>query len=181
MELGARERQLPSETPGGKPVSLPVFKLKRILVPVDFSERSRRAVQYALPLGEQFGAEVTLLHVVQACLPVPEMSAMDATLLQRQMREAGAQQLEALRKGVDTKAELRTLLKVGDPYLETIHAAKELGTDLIILSTHGRTGLAHVLLGSTAERVVRHAGCPVLVVREQEREFVELGSEAGKR
>ncbi len=174
MELDSREGQIPVEVPTGKPVTLPVFKLKKILVPVDFSERSKRAIQYALPLAEQFGAEVTLLHVVQAYLPVPEMSTMDVTLMQKQMQETGAQQLETLRKTVDAKVELRTILKVGDPYLETIHTAKLLGIDLIILSTHGRTGLAHVLLGSTAERVVRHASCPVLVVRQNEREFVDV-------
>jgi nucleotide-binding universal stress UspA family protein len=179
VELGSREGQIPSAAAAGGPVSLPVFKLKKILVPVDFSERSMRALQYALPLAEQFGAEVTLLHVVQAYLPVPEMSTMDVTLMQQQMREAGAQQLESLRKSVEAKVELRTVLKLGDPYFETIHAAKDLGVDLIILSTHGRTGLAHVFLGSTAERVVRHASCPVLVVREHEREFVDVASGGG--
>src|ERR1044071_5501203 len=93
VELGSREGQLLSDTSSNKPVSLPVFKLKKILVPVDFSERSKRAVQYAIPLGEQFGAEVTLLHVVQAYLPVPEMSTMDVALMQKEMRDVGAQQL----------------------------------------------------------------------------------------
>jgi nucleotide-binding universal stress UspA family protein len=88
------------------------------------------------------------------------------------MREAGKKQLETLRRTIDAEIPSKTLLRVGSPQVEIINAAKESGIDVIILSTHGRTGLAHVFLGSTAERVVRHAGCPVLIVREEEHEFV---------
>jgi universal stress protein A len=66
----------------------------------------------------------------------------------------------------------RAVVQTGNPELAIVDAAKELGIDLIILSTHGRTGLSRVLLGSTAEKVVRHAGCPVLIVREHEHEFI---------
>ena len=97
---------------------------------------------------------------------------MDVRLVQRQIRESGKKELETLQRTVADNVSSETALRQGSPYVEIIKAAKELGIDLIILATHGRTGLAHVFLGSTAERVVRHAGCPVLVVRESERDFV---------
>jgi len=170
VELGPKEAQLPGTT--SSPVVLPAFKLKKILVPVDFSACSNKALQYAIPFARQFDAELTLLHVVQPFVAVPEMPSVDAALVQKQMRESGKKQLEALQQTIDAEIPSSTLLRMGNPHVEIINAAKESGIDLIILSTHGRTGLAHVFLGSNAERVVRHAGCPVLIVREQEHEFV---------
>ena len=67
-----------------------------------------------------------------------------------------------------------TVVREGEPYAEIVAAARDLTVDLIVLSTHGRTGIAHVVFGSTAEKVVRHAGCPVLVIRDNEHEFVTL-------
>jgi len=99
------------------------------------------------------------------------MSTVDAELVQ-----AAKSELHTLRRTVDDEVPSEAVLRVGNPHVEIIEAAEELGIDLIILSTHGRTGLAHVFLGSTAERVVRHAGCPVLIVREHEHEFVATGS-----
>ncbi len=168
VELGPKETQLP----GTSTAALPVFKLKKILVPVDFSECSDKALQYAIPFARQFDAELVLLHVVQPFVAMPEMPSVDAALVQKQMRESGKKQLDALQQTIDEEITSRTLLRVGNPHVEIINAAKESGIDLIILSTHGRTGLAHVFLGSNAERVVRHAGCPVLIVREQEHDFV---------
>jgi nucleotide-binding universal stress UspA family protein len=170
VELGPKEAKLP-ETALPAAV-LPAFKLQRILVPVDFSDCSTKALQYAIPFARQFAAELILLHVVQPFVAIPEMPSVDAALVQSQMRGAGKRQLDTLRGTIDDEIPSNTLLRVGSPHVEIINAAKESGIDLIILSTHGRTGLAHVFLGSTAERVVRHAGCPVLVVREQEHEFV---------
>ncbi len=79
--------------------------------------------------------------------------------------------------GVRAQAVVR-VVRQGEPYLEILSVARELGMDLIILSTHGRTGLARVLMGSTTEKVVRHADCPVLVVREHEHEFLAEKSRA---
>lgn len=168
VELGPKEAQLP----GTASAVLPAFKLKKILVPVDFSDCSNKALQYAIPFARQFDAELTLLHVVQPFVAIPEMPSVDAALIQSQMREAGKNQLDTLRRTIDEEIPSKTMLRVGSPHVEIINAAKESGIDVIILSTHGRTGLTHVFLGSNAERVVRHAGCPVLIVREQEHEFV---------
>ena len=167
VELGPQETQLPEEF--SAPTSAPPtpFKLKKIFVPVDFSECSKKALQYALPLARQFDAELTLLHVVQPYPAVPEMYPVNV----ESGRDA-EKDLKALRRMTCDAIPSQTLLRVGAPHLEIIQAAKEIGADLIVLSTHGHTGLAHVFLGSTAERVVRHAACPVLVVREREHDFV---------
>jgi nucleotide-binding universal stress UspA family protein len=131
------------------------------------------AAAYALPFAKQFDASIVLLHVVQPHVPVPEMSTVDVGLLEVELRESGTKQLMALKQTVGTEVPVETELRIGNPHLEIINAVGRLGIDLIVLSTHGRTGLAHVFMGSVAERVVRHASCPVLVVREEEREFLE--------
>jgi nucleotide-binding universal stress UspA family protein len=145
---------------------LPAFRLKKIMVPVDFSECSNKAIQYAVPFAKQFGAEVVLLHLVEPYPQVPEMAPIDIENLQDAKK-----QMEACRRA-SCSISVKTLVRVGEATTGIIEAAKELDIDLIILSTHGRTGVARVFLGSTAERVVRLAPCPVLVVRERERDFV---------
>jgi nucleotide-binding universal stress UspA family protein len=171
LELGPRETQLRDEAarPAFNPLAL--FKINRILVPVDFSDCSRKAIEYALPFARAFDATIVLLHVVEAFLPTPEMTGVDVGLIQRQLREGGERRLAELRKELGG-VPVESVLRIGRTATEILRAARELDSDLILLSTHGRTGLAHVFLGSTAEQVIRHAGCPVLVVREKEHEFI---------
>ena len=164
VELGPRESQLPLRAQATE-LAIPGFALGRILVPVDFSVCSKKALLYAAPFARQFGAELTLIFVLQSYPPTPELAVIDPTA------EAKAE-LEDLRKSISHIVPTQTVLRRGEPYREIIKAASELQIDLIILSTHGRSGVARMVLGSTAEKVVRHAGCPVLVVRENEREFV---------
>ena len=165
VELGSNERAIPGVTTGRSPTSLPNFKLKRILVPVDFSDCSKKALQYAIPLARQFNAELMLLHVVEPYRAFcPEIPLCDVPTA-----EAARRALD----GIVIEIPFKSVVREGEPHSQIVTAAKELATDLIVLSTHGRTGLAHVLLGSTAEKVVRHAGCPVLIVREREHEFTE--------
>lgn len=180
VELG-RDEEL--ETGRGPQASepLPIFKLRRILVPVDFSGCSKKALQYAVPFAKQFEASLVLLHVVQPYIPVPEMTTVDTSMVEAGMRESGAKALARLKKSIAAKVPVETALRVGSPHLEISKAVPELSIDIIILSTHGRTGLAHVFMGSVAERVVRHAPCPVLVVREHEHEFVETHARSSHR
>ena len=166
LDVGAHS---PSES-GKAAEVLPVFQLKRILVPVDFSKCSLKALQYAIPFARQFGAELTLLHVIS-----PAVVLQTSELAPQGISEATAaakEGLEELRKTVGPEIASRSLVRNGSPHIAIIDAAKELDIDLIILSTHGSTGLRHVLLGSTVEKVVRRAGCPVLIVREHEHEFI---------
>ena len=141
-------------------------RLRRILVPVDFSRTSLHALPYANALATVFDAEITLVYVFE------QMPLLGGTVyLPPEMRNeacnAAQQQLRTLSGEVfDDNIRVRTLVRTGLPFQEITAAAKRLDADMIILTTHGYTGLKHVLLGSTAERVVRYADCPVLVVRE---------------
>ena len=125
-----------------------------------------------MAFARQFGADITLLHVVEPYVPVPEMSTVDWDLIQVRVREAGETGLARLKESISGHIPVQTALRMGRPDREIVEHAKEFGADLIIISTHGRTGLAHVFMGSTAERVVRHAPCPTLIVREHEHDFV---------
>lgn len=150
-----------------------LLKLKTILVPTDFSKASKKALQYAISFAKQFNAGLILLYVLQPHYVAGEFGAVDFPVLEADLQRSSGKQLTALAaKGVRGLVPVKTLVRTGLPVDEIVDAAKGMKVDLIILSTHGRTGLKHVLLGSVAENVVRHAPCPVLIVREHEREFV---------
>lgn len=169
---GSTETQLPSDTEQQTTPHLPAFELTKILVPVDFTECTEKALQYAAAFARQFDAELTLLHVMElAYVPTSEMGFVadvdsDEDVLRR---------LRSVQNRLGRGMRCQVLMRKGAPQYEIVETAKALGSDLIILSTHGRTGLERVLLGSTAEKIVRRAGCPLLVVRENEHEFVAGG------
>jgi nucleotide-binding universal stress UspA family protein len=149
-------------------VTVEPLKLARLLVPVDFSDCSLRALDYALALSEQFGSRIILLHVVEPAV-YPEnylvaSPALDET--NQNLLESARERLSDLsRKRISHGAPAETLVRMGRAHSEIPDTAKALGADLIVLGTHGYTGLKHAFLGSTAERVVRHGPCPVLTVR----------------
>jgi len=149
------------------------FKLDSILVPIDFSEPSEKALRYALPFAEQFGAKITLLHVVEP-VAMPDFASFPLIMENDRVARAFRTKLDLLCKREAIKPRLieKTLVRFGKPFQEICESARGLRIGLIVISTRGYTGLKQALLGSTAERVVRHAPCPVLVVREQEHEFV---------
>ena len=149
-----------------------VFAVNSILVPIDFSAGSEKALASAVPLAHRFGAKLTLLHVVEPA-GTPDFDTSFPLLLDEdKLKGASRDRLEQIVKDgqVDPKLIEKTLVRFGRAFNEIVHAAKTLKVDLIIISTHGYTGLKHALLGSTTERVVRHASCPVLVVRSHEDE-----------
>lgn len=153
----------------GRKRAKPGFPLKKILVPIDFSETSAQALPYAAALAERFGAKLVLLHVIEPVTmspvfwdfqpPVADADQAAEVAITTRLSQLGKELLPE-----DVQA--RTLVCDGVAHEEIAETARNLGVDLIVLSTHGHTGLKHVLLGSTAERVVRHARCPVLVVRQ---------------
>jgi nucleotide-binding universal stress UspA family protein len=150
------------------------IQLKKILVPTDFSEVSRQALRYAIPFAREFGATVILLFVAQLSFPGSEFVDVNLAKLETDMREGAVQQLQQWSQHcVAARLPVQTLVRIGAPVEEIVRAAQELDVDVIIMSTHGHTGLAHALLGSITEKVVRHARCPVLVVRPKEHEFVK--------
>lgn len=159
-----------------------MIRLKSILWPTDFSACASQAQKYALALAEQFDAELHLLHVIHdPTVEVPEFGmglAFPAYVenLPKRIAELEEQSINQLTHSLpDNWQEGRKVtiaVKQGPPFLEIIRYAKEHQTDLIVLGTHGRSALAHALLGSVAERVVQKAPCPVLTIRPESHEFV---------
>jgi len=151
------------------------FRIQLILVPVDFSETAKKALQYAIQFAAGFDAEVVLLHVMEPYLVPPEMGYLPPQLAvnQQELEDSAREGLDKLcASEIGTRIRAQTKVRVGVPWVEIVSTAEETQADLIILATHGRTGLKHIFMGSVAERVVRHAPCPVLVVREKERDFI---------
>ncbi len=150
----------------------------KILAATDFSDDSNYALGFAEELAHKFGAELIVMHVDQPLAPVMVSELSPGLDFGAMSRIAEEQRMMALSELEKTSARLRDsglkargILKVGAPFLEIIHTAQADNFDLIVLGTHGHTGLAHVLLGSVAERVVRKAHCPVLTVRHPDRKF----------
>ncbi len=154
-----------------------MIELQRILVPTDFSEHSRRALRYGVAFAEKFDAELYILHVFQDLAvyqpdavtvgppvvpPVEELTAAARDSLLRLIRD---NKLEHLK--------VHPEVREGSPVEEIVEFAGENAIDLIVISTHGRGWLAHMLLGSVAEKVVRKAPCPVMAVHLAEHEFVK--------
>jgi nucleotide-binding universal stress UspA family protein len=151
-----------------------ILNLKKILVPIDFSPMSKKAVQYALRFAERFGCEIVLLHVVE---PVGAIAgtplAVDIFAQPEEDTTAAEAELAFLAaKSRNRQNSFTSAVRTGHAPNEITKAAKELDVDLIMIATHGYTSWRHLCIGSTAERVVRSAPCPVLVVREKEHEFV---------
>lgn len=170
LQLNRRDEAL-MEAAAGTPRS--PFQIRKILVPIDFSECSKKALRYAVPLARQHRAALALLYVVPPVYRSGEYGGIDYAALESEMSTSGKAELVKL-EGEEVPDELSSeiLVRGGAPALEIIDVARTLPADVIVISTHGRTGLKHVVLGSVAEHVVRRAPCPVLVVREHEHEFL---------
>ena len=151
-----------------------VVHLQRIMVPLDLSDHSRKALTYAAKFAEQFGAELELVHVVTPVIYAEGMvlpAAMEN--LDRETESHARKELAELAAAHQSgSVEVKTTVLSGTPYDEIVNHARAQQTDLLLITTHGRTGLEHFLLGSTAEKILRHAPCPVMVVRDKEHEFV---------
>jgi len=164
--LTVRRRVLARTVAAAKPTS---EQINRILVPVDFSAPSRTAVRHAAAFAQRFGASLRLLHVVRR-VEVPARLALEARRLQAAVYLDGEERLAAwAERVVPNGVAVKHVVAVGEPYDVITGMARREKLDLIVISTHGHTGLNRLFLGSTAERIVRHAACPVLVIRRPER------------
>jgi universal stress protein A len=144
------------------------FDVRNVLVPVDFSENAEAAAKYASDLAQKFGAKLHLLHVIEPASFVNDLTNVPFTLSDKQLQATAMTDLEALStRFIDPGVQSSWMVKRGKGYQEIVKTAKELKADMIVISTHGYTGLKHTIMGSTAERVVRHAPCPVLVLRAE--------------
>ena len=153
-----------------------MIKLQRVLCPTDFSEFSHKSIQYGCELARAFGAEVHLLHVLQdynALAPATGESFAVFTDWLPQLTNLAREKMAHL-PGPNWEPPLKVVRStcVGGAIDEIVKYAKEHDIDVIVQSTHGRTGLKHFLMGSVAESVVRYAPCPVLTVRHPEHEFI---------
>jgi universal stress protein A len=144
--------------------------IKRILVPIDFSEASLQALDYAIDFGKPLAPEFVVLFVVEPLYYATPADlygpAANLSMLLEEQRRIGREQLGRLAADLQKRRlRARTLLQMGVPYQVIVDTAKKMKADLIVMATHGRTGLSHMLMGSVAEKVVRSAACPVLTVR----------------
>jgi universal stress protein A len=145
-----------------------MLSIRRILFPTDFSEPAEYAWPYALTFAQEFGAEVHLVHVVAPPPRLTEAYVVDfdpERTVQALTAEANASMDRQVEAATSRGLIFRREVRVGVDYREIIDYATKHDIDLIVMATHGRTGLAHVLLGSVAEKVVRKAACPVLTIK----------------
>ena len=144
------------------------MEVRQILAPTDFSEFSKQAIDYALALAHTFDAKLLLLHVIEMpAYPVEGFvpPSIGTTLLEDLERQASLELAQVRPETPDAKVEVIRQVVVGTPYRTIVEVAEAKNADLIVMATHGRTGLSHLVMGSVAERVVRMAPCPVLTLR----------------
>jgi universal stress protein A len=135
---------------------------QHFLIPLDFSEHANQALDYAMALATKLHARLTLLHVIH----MPPWAGADlSTYMEDIEAQANHATQDSLKRVQDVGLEATRVVVHGIPWQEIVQLATDRQVDLIIMGTHGRTGIQHVLLGSVAEKVVRLAPCPVLVTR----------------
>ena len=148
--------------------------ISKILVPIDFSDYSKSALKYAVDFAKFFNAELSLIYVVEPVIYPPDFSMGQIAVpsVDFEMDKRAKEELENLaKKQIPKELKTRIIVKTGKPFIEIIDTANELDADLIIIATHGHSGVEHILFGSTAEKVVRRAPCPVLTLREPVKGF----------
>lgn len=150
------------------------MQIRTILYPTDFSKGARAAMDHAISLAKDYDAKLILLHVVED-IPIAEWYIPSALSVASLMEDLKTSAMQEIQKWVaEVAAHVKDVEKMvvnGVPFVEIIGAAREKKADLIVIGTHGRTGIDHILFGSTAEKVVRKASCPVLTVRMGGKDF----------
>lgn len=142
------------------------FPPKKVLIPLDFSDDSQRALRYGLALAAAAQAQVALLTVIEDSFPYPELFAWDHPdeEFYKSMRERALHHMGELLGAAPPAGSVEKLVVRGRPRHEIVTVAADIGADLIVLARHGSSGIRHAFMGSTAESVLRHASCPVLVL-----------------
>lgn len=142
------------------------MSIRHILVPVDFSEGTQASIAYAMELAGKFSARITLYHVLQIMYFPGSEPVFTYEKEIKAMQDETEKQLRKLAGSIAPRADVDTAMEAGVPWERIVNRADKHRVDLIVMPTHGRSGLKHLWLGSVAERVVQHARCAVLVVRE---------------
>lgn len=149
-----------------------MLDIKNIIVPTDFSPLSYSAFSYAKDLAEKFNAKIHLIYVLEKTPPFLAVRSLDISEneVMKSMEEEAIKQLNNAveRLKGDSDFEVIAICRKGIDYEEIVKYSKEIEKGLIVIATHGRTGILHTLLGSVAEKVIRYAKCPVLVITPEE-------------
>ena len=151
------------------------MEIRTILLPTDFSECGNYALTYATSLARKFAASILCVHVIEPIVPTVGYSGMTEPLpiadITEQLEDSAERELPKLAECEEcADLDVEEMIVHGDAASEIVRVAKERDVDLIVIASHGRTGIGRILFGSTAEAVVRHAPCPVLVVKPSQRE-----------
>lgn len=159
------------------PPTRTTMRLAKLLVPVDFSAESKNALRYAGAFARQFGASLTLLHVVEPIVCAADFGYGPVTRCSpnQELLKKAKTRLNLLGKRLASALRPAVVVRTGVAETEIVEEARHLGTDLIVMATRGTCGSGKPTLSSTTEGVVRHAPCPVFVVRKKEHEFVWCG------
>lgn len=142
--------------------------IKKVLVPVDFSDYSKNSFHYAVNFAKFFDAEIILVYVIETILYPPDftMGQMPVPSIDVEIDKRAYDELEKLAAGENMRKKIKVVVKSGKPFIEIINTALEEDVDLIIIATHGHSGVEHILFGSTADKVIKKAPCPVLTLRD---------------
>lgn len=157
-------------------ISTSTITLKKILVPIDFSNNSKKALRYAIPFAQQFKASLILMYDVEPTIYPSDFGFGQVGFpdVEKELREKATIELgELIAANVPKTIQAQSIVGTGIPFVEITTYAQQENVDLMIVATHGRTGIEHILFGSTAEKIIRKAPCPVLVVRSEEHDFID--------
>ena len=149
-------------------------EIKKVLVPIDFSDYSKNSLKFAVNFIKCFQAELFLIYVIEPVIYPPDFSMGQIAIpaIDGEIDKRAFEELQNLAKNeIPPDVKCKCIIRTGKPYLEIIATAKEEDMDLIIIASHGHTGVEHILFGSTAEKVVRKAPCPVLSFRDPKKGY----------
>lgn len=149
-------------------------EIKKVLVPIDFSDYSKNSLKYAVNFSKYFQAELFLIYVIEPVIYPPDFSMGQIAIpaIDGEIDKRAFDELQNLAKNeIPADVKCKCIIRTGKPYMEIIETAKEEDIDLIIIASHGHTGVEHILFGSTAEKVVRKAPCPVLSFRDPKKGY----------
>lgn len=151
-----------------------MINLKKILCPVDFSDCSKIALDYSVSLAKKYEAQILILHVVETTFPDPEYIAIceDMEKIHTQLAKQAETKISKLKETLtDENIKTTSIISTGKPFVEIIKCAKKNNVDLIVIGSHGQSGLSHILFGSTADKVIRKSPCGVLTVKHPDHLF----------
>lgn len=147
------------------------LQVSKILVPIDFSDYSKMALDYAVEFAKKFNSQLFLIYVIEPIVYPSDfgLGQVSISSIDMEIQSRAEDEMQKLiNEKVPKETKVSWIVRVGKPFIEIINEAKEKDCDLIIIATHGHTGIEHILFGSTAEKVVRKSPIPVLVLREKQ-------------